>query len=147
VSDGLVTLRRVLMRLRNNNQDGFYSVGADGKYAGNAVWSTAGLPQVTPEELDELMELAGITPDPIVPNGTCHECIHAQPNGKNRGRSRPCSGCSRPKMTDFEPMGPDDKRTEPHWRTSDSCFCRVCREKDQPWTRWAKDLAEDLKEA
>ncbi len=144
MSDGLVTLRRVLMRLRSERQDGFHDVGADGKYAGNVVWLTSGLPQVTPEELDKLMELAGITPDPIMPNGTCRECIHAEPSGRTRGRSSPCISCARPKMTNFDPMGPGDKRTDPHWRTSDSCFCRVCREKGQPWTRWATDLAEDL---
>ena len=122
----LEVLRDVLMRLRSEDQDGFDDVGPDGKYAGHAVFVSMGLPQVTPEELDALMELAGIVPDPIESNGRCSECVHARLNGRERGWGRPCSGCSRPKMTNFEPITPDHQRADHPDPGVQSCGCRTC---------------------
>lgn len=124
--DGMETLRVVLKRMRWDDQDGYLSVGPDGKYAGHASFITTGLPQVTPEELDALMELAGIVPDPIVTLGSCSDCVHATADGRERGYSRPCFDCSRPQHSNFDPITDDHQRADHPDYGNDSCGCRVC---------------------
>lgn len=94
---GAGILKTVLLRLRWNDQDGFVSYRGDGKWG----FVTAGLPQVTPEELNALLELAGIVPDQIVPNGACVDCEFSV-NGQERGYEKPCLTCSRPKHDNFQ---------------------------------------------
>lgn len=117
-------LRTVLMRLRWDKQDGFPGVGPDGKYTGHAGFITTDLPQVTPEELDQLMELAGIMPDQIINLGLCKDCLHARPDGTERGYSRPCVMCSRPQHSHFTPVG-DLTRTK--GSRGGSCTCAKCK--------------------
>ena len=110
------TLRSVLMRMRWDSQDGFPGVGANGLYAG---FVTAGLPQASPEEIDDLMELAGICPGPIVTKGLCKDCRHATPSGHERGYAIPCIDCGRPQMSNFVPLGHAVRKEK-------ECDCRNC---------------------
>ena len=121
----LDTLRSVLMRLRNEAQDGFHDVGPDGKFAGYSAWTTTSL-NVTPEELDSLMELAGIVPDPIQRKGKCADCVHARLNGRNRAWGRPCSACQSPKMSNFAPITPNHQRRDHPDSNVGSCGCKIC---------------------
>ena len=97
--DNLVVLRGVLSRLRWDRQGGFVD------YEGGGRWSfvSAGLPQVSPDELNALMALAGIEPDVIVPLGPCRTCVHSI-NGCERGYSKPGVSCLRPYHDLYEPM-------------------------------------------
>ena len=126
-------LREVLMRLRSEGQDGFRDVGSDGRYVGTACFVATTLPHVTPGELDGLMELAGIVPDPIVPNGSCGTCSHEDPAGGSRGWGMPCAGCAAPKLTRFhrESEGASRQST----KLGKSCRCAVCVEAGEVWTR------------
>lgn len=97
INEGIEVLRRVLMRLRWDDQGGFpdYRMGQ---------WDfvTAGLPQVTPEELNVLMKLAGIVPDEIVPIGGCATCKFSLA-GRSRGWTAPCVSCKMPMMSNYKP--------------------------------------------
>lgn len=124
-----ITLRTVLMRMRDEGQDGFHGAGPDGRFEGAALFVTTGLPQVTAPELDQLMKLAGITPDPIIPNGSCKDCCHKGPYGGSRGWGMPCAGCAAPKLTRFE--GTPRSPVTP----SGQCQCEVCKRNDEPWTQ------------
>jgi len=96
---GLSTLRKILTRMRWDDQGGYPG------YQGKGKWdfiSTA-LPQTTPEELNQLLDLAGIVPDKIVPLGDCRNCVHSD-HGRERGYKAPCDSCGRPGMTNFKPI-------------------------------------------
>lgn len=95
---GLDVLRKVLMRLRWDDQGGFVGYHGKGKWD---FLSTA-LPQVTPEELNALMDLVGIVPDKIVSLGSCRNCAHSD-KGRERGYKPPCVSCKRPRMSNFQP--------------------------------------------
>jgi len=105
MSKGMQVLRTILKRLRNKDQGGYADVGPDGKFKGHAIFVSAGLPQATPEELDALFELAGITPDPIKVKGDCGDCVYGDAkSGGDLGWSQPCCSCSRPQMKNFVPL-------------------------------------------
>jgi len=90
--ENLAVLRAVLSRRRSARQGGMPGYGGDGEWD----FVTSGLPQVTPEELNILFELAGIIPDEIESLGSCEACRHAV-NGRERGYSMPCLKCLRPR--------------------------------------------------
>jgi hypothetical protein len=94
---GIGALRRVLKRLRWNNQGGYSC------YLGGGKWDfvSTSLPQTSPSELNDLFMLAGIKPDKIVPKGTCKDCAHSK-DGRDGGWDKPCVSCGRPKMTLFK---------------------------------------------
>lgn len=96
--DGLETLRSILLRLRWDNQNGFQG------YSGNGKWKfvSTTLPQTTSEELNILLDMAGIIPDEIESLGYCRDCAHAI-NGREQGYQGSCSNCNRPRMSNFEP--------------------------------------------
>ncbi len=98
VATGLEVLSRVLQRLRDDEQGGYPS------YAGNGRWGfvSTGLPQVTPDELNALFAAVGIKPDVIQSKGSCTTCMFAK-DGHERGYAQPCSGCSRPVMSNYIP--------------------------------------------
>ena len=91
-------LRKVLLRMRSDRQDGYPGYEGDGKWG----FVSTGLPQVTPDELNELFELAGVVPDPIETLGLCRDCKHSI-NGRERGYEMPCLKCLRPKHDLWEP--------------------------------------------
>lgn len=93
---GLDALRAVLRRLRWDNQGGYPGYEGDGKWS----FVTTGLPQTTPDELNQLFALAGIEPDVIMSLGHCEDCAHSV-DGQERGYKQPCSGCLRPLMSNF----------------------------------------------
>jgi len=95
---GLAVLRKVLKKLRWDDQGGY--VG----YRGKGKWDfiSTSLPHVTPEELNHLFDFVGIVPDKIVPLGSCRNCAHSE-NGREKGYRQPCSSCGRPRMTNFTP--------------------------------------------
>jgi hypothetical protein len=97
LAHGLKVLRNVLLRLRSKEQGGFTS------YMGNGKWSfvSTGLPQTSPEELNVLLDLAGIVPEKVVPRGSCETCVYSR-NGRERGYEQPCLTCLRPLMSNFE---------------------------------------------
>ena len=97
--EGLEVLRRVLLRLRWDNQGGFPSLRHDLTFGESG---TIGLPQATPKEIEVLMGLAGIVPDRIESLGSCRTCKWSD-NGNERGYSVPCVSCKRPRMTLWEP--------------------------------------------
>ncbi|MBU2249384.1 MAG: hypothetical protein KKD77_21730 [Gammaproteobacteria bacterium] len=93
----LELLREVLLRTRNNVQGGWMG------YRGNGKWDfvSMGLPQVTPEEFNELLALVGIEPDGVESLGSCKDCKYSV-NGRERGYSMPCARCLRPRHDLFE---------------------------------------------
>lgn len=95
--ENLAALRSVLSRMRWHDQGGFSG------YVGNREWSfvSTGLPQTGPDELNALMDLAGIIPDKIVSLGDCSDCFHSE-NGREKGYRQPCLSCKRPRMSNFE---------------------------------------------
>lgn len=97
IEKGLSVLKTVLLRMRWDDQGGFSS-RSDGEW----MFASAGLPQVSPDELDALMDAVGIIPDEIQSKGSCQECKHAI-NGHERGYVRPCLDCKRPLMSNFVP--------------------------------------------
>lgn len=97
--ENLAALREVLFRLRWDNQDGFSGYRGDGKWD----FTSTSIPQTTPEELNQLMDLAGIIPDEIKVVGRCEDCKHSI-NGQERGYKQPCLTCLRPShANNFEP--------------------------------------------
>lgn len=100
---GIVVLRAILRRMRNEKQGGYHNVGPDGKFVGTFRGSTS-LPFAVAEELDALFALAGIVPEPIAVNGDCGDCIYGDARGGDLGWGQPCCSCSRPKMTNFVPL-------------------------------------------
>lgn len=97
-------LRRVLKRLRWDDQGGYPGYRGDGKWA----FVSVGLPQVDADELNALLEFAGIVPDEIVPLGSCADCKFAiiyerGTPAQERGYRSPCVGCMRPRHDRFVP--------------------------------------------
>lgn len=134
---GLAALRQVLRSMRDDEQDGYTDVGPDGRFAGHARFVSCGV-QVTPEQLDALFGLAGITPDPVVLLGHCSDCQHARPDGTSRGWSEPCVGCKGSSHDRFHPI------TEPRTPKSgmyEGCECTRCTD-----TRNARRVAGALKD-
>jgi hypothetical protein len=96
---GIKALRRILKRMRWDDQGGYPS------YAGNGEWhfSSTSLPQTTPTELNQLFALAGIEPDVIKSKGACSDCAHAMAyrdesglvTYQEQGYKGPCSPCLR----------------------------------------------------
>ena len=104
VAAGIEVLRRGLWSERWHNQGGYVCRSKNG-------WDFASSPvgQFTPDEMDALFAMAGLTPDVIDPLGSCSECKHAEvaPNGKRYERGwvgGKCPPCERPRMTNFEPV-------------------------------------------
>lgn len=100
---GRTTLRRVLRRMRKDDQGGYADVRG-GKFAGVACFVTSGLPQATPAELDDLFALAGVVPEAIEVLGDCGGCVYGNATGGDLGWSEPCCSCSRPQMKNFVPL-------------------------------------------
>lgn len=98
LAKGVATLRRLLRAMRWDDQGG-YSSRQNGKW----LFISTGLPQTTPEDLDELFALAGIEPDEVVPKGNCFHCKHAREDGRERGYDQPCCTCTRPYHSNFVP--------------------------------------------
>lgn len=96
LTKGIATLRRLLRSMRWHDQGGYVS-RSDGKWD----FVSTGLPQTTPEDLDELFALAGIEPDEVVPKGNCFHCKHAREDGSERGYDQPCCSCTRPYHSHF----------------------------------------------
>lgn len=90
-TEKLKVLQRVLLRMRAGGQGGFQSYKGDGQWT---FLSTA-LPQTTPDELNALLELAGIVPDRIEPVGSCKDCRHSD-NERSQGYKTPCVFCKTP---------------------------------------------------
>lgn len=83
--------------LRNDKQDGYDDV-KNGKFTqGRSL-------HFEQERLNALLEFAGVVPDAIRVNGSCSDCVFGDARGGDLGWSRPCCGCSRPKMTHFVPL-------------------------------------------
>ncbi len=95
---GMIILREILLSMRWDNQDGYCDYMGDGKWA----FITTSLPQITPEQLNDLFEFAGIIPDVIIPLGQCVDCIHAI-DGRERGYKPPCLFCKRLVYSRFIP--------------------------------------------
>lgn len=103
---GILALRSVLKRLRWDDQGGYPSYEGDGKWG----FSSTGLPQTTPEELNALFALAGLKPDAIKPKGSCEDCVHAKACYRvggfityhEQGYAGPCCPCKRPLMSNFK---------------------------------------------
>lgn len=96
---GILALRRILARMRWDNQGG-YSSRVNGRWA----FSSTGLAQTTPAELDALFALAGMTADEIETVGDCADCGNAI-DGQERGYSPPCGSCLRPRHDLWVPKG------------------------------------------
>jgi hypothetical protein len=101
--ENLEVLRTVLLRLRNDDQGGFncYRAGVQ-ELGGHWMFVSTALPQTTPDELDALMDLAGIIPDEIVPIGHCYKCKFSNEHGNERGYKEPCLTCKHPLMSNFQ---------------------------------------------
>lgn len=95
IDEGIKVLKKVLKRLRWNDQGGYPS-----RVNGRWAFVTGGLPQATPEEHDALFALAGIVPDEIKSKGEFKDCVHSK-NGHEQGYSGKCSPCKRPRMSNF----------------------------------------------
>jgi hypothetical protein len=103
LEERISVLREILRRMRWHDQGGYPGLH-DGKWS----FISTSLPQTTPEELDELFKLVGITPDEIESLGPCEECANAQEyedgTRSERGYEEPCSTCKRPRHSNFVPM-------------------------------------------
>ncbi len=88
--DALRIIRRLLADMRWDNQGGYSS-----RYNGKWNFVSTGLGQVTPKELDQLFEFAGMTPDEIEIVGECSNCANSR-EGYERGYEAPCVSCLRP---------------------------------------------------
>lgn len=127
-------LREMLVsQLRNDEQDGFPDLGPEGTFSsGDLQGAEAVRIWMTAEQLDALCTLADLRPDPIVPLGSCAECIHATPKGTKRvgryGRMRPvvpCATCREPRMTMFHPHNGEERTPN-----GQNCDCRLCRRRE-----------------
>lgn len=98
VMKGLAVLKRVLKKLRWDNQHGFPG------YRGGGRWNfvSTGLPSVNPDELNALFAAVGVVPDVILPKGACRDCRFAV-NGHEQGYRGPCLRCTRPYHSNFKP--------------------------------------------
>ena len=96
---GLTALRNILKRKRWDEQGGYSGYKGEGKWD----FISTGLPQVSPQELNELFALVGLEPDVIIPLGDCEDCAHSK-NGREQGYHGPCSPCKRPRMSNFTPI-------------------------------------------
>ena len=92
-----ILLRQILLQERWDNQGGY--VG----YSGYGHWDfiSASL-TVTPEIMNELFDLAGISPQQIVSAGDCKQCKWSCNHSRERGYVQPCLSCHRPRMSNFE---------------------------------------------
>jgi len=99
----------ILKRMRWDSQDGYPCYRGDGRWD----FVSMGLPQVSPEELNKLFEFAGIEPDIIVPKGVCSECGNSIKTDRGerveQGYSGYCRTCNRPRMSNWRPIGDDEK--------------------------------------
>jgi hypothetical protein len=105
---GLTALRKILRGTRDDEQGGYHDVGPDGKFAGHATFFSMPIGFATPEQLDVIFSLAGISPDPVIAKGSCEECVFSEPQKdgsvRDLGWNRPCVSCRRPKMSSFVPL-------------------------------------------
>jgi hypothetical protein len=101
----LDVLGAILRRMRSDQQGGYPSL-----HRGKWSFVSTGLPQTSPKELNVLFAGCGIVPDEIKSNGSCETCINARitDDGERveRGYAAPCSGCLRPKMSNYLPVVP-----------------------------------------
>lgn len=93
----LDALRAALLGKRDADMGGFPGYRGEGKWDFSAC-----LIEVSPELLNSLLALAGITPDEIIPRGECQTC-HWSDDGHHRGWGVPCCGCSSPYMSRYAP--------------------------------------------
>ena len=98
-------VRRLLRDMRWDDQGGYA-----GRNGGKWDFVSTSLGQVTPDELDELFEFAGMTADEIEIVGNCSDCANSN-EGYERGYAAPCGSCLRPShINNFVPI---DKLTKP----------------------------------
>lgn len=92
-------LRQAFVAQRDAAQDGYHNV-KDGKFLERHVFQV----RLSAKEADLIAEFVGVVPDGIQVLGDCAECVFGDARGGDLGWSRPCSNCSRPKMTHFVPL-------------------------------------------
>lgn len=105
---GVAALRGLLRTMYRPEQGGGIPLRSP---EGRWLFSAIGLGTVTAEQLDALFDLAGLVPKAVEQRGSCRDCRWAK-NGKSRGYTYPCSPCTRPWMSNFEPAAgppPDDR--------------------------------------
>ncbi len=93
---GVKTLRKILRRMRWDDQGGYSSYKGDGKWS----FASTSMGQVEGDELNDLFAMAGIEPDVIETKGLCEDCVFSV-KGQERGYSAPCCQCSRPRHSHF----------------------------------------------
>lgn len=96
---GLEVVKRLLHTMRDAAQGGYTSYRGDGQWS----FAATSLPMVTPDELNTLFAMVGVKPDVVESKGNCNTCMFARPDGRDRGWDSPCSGCSRPVMSNYIP--------------------------------------------
>ena len=94
---GVKTLRKILRRMRWDDQGGYCSYQGDGKWS----FASTSIGQIEGDELNDLFALAGIKPDVIESNGDCEDCVFSLDGGRERGYAAPCCKCSRPGHSHF----------------------------------------------
>lgn len=105
-------IRDILVQYRNKEQDGYLDY-RDGKWSHDIAILRS---LISSDEMNTLFAFAGIVPDPVVPLGSCGTCRFAvDVKGNNRGWGRPCSSCSMPKHSNWEPR-PKGWKPEPRDR-------------------------------
>lgn len=88
-------IQSLLERFRSSQGGHDCWTGKGWSYIATTVWLEA-------SEVSALFAIAGVKPEVTPRKGVCADCAHSK-NGHERGYSHPCSGCRRPRMSNFLP--------------------------------------------